>query len=45
MVIDIKEIDMNAVDIIVLVITSACTLLLIGVGVADIVKDFNKINR
>ena len=36
---------MNAVDIIVLVITSACTLLLIGVGVADIVKDFNKINR
>ena len=36
---------MNAIDIIVLVITSACTLLLVGVGVADIVKDFNKINR
>lgn len=36
---------MNVIDIIVLVITSACTLLLIGVGVADVVKDFKKINR
>ena len=36
---------MNAVDIVVLVITSACSLLLIGVGVVDVVKDFKKINR
>ena len=36
---------MNAIDIIVFVITSACALLLIGVGVADVVKDFKKINR
>ena len=43
--IDIKEIDMGTIDIIVLVITSACTLLLIGVGVADVVKDFKQINK
>ena len=45
MVIDIKEIDMNAVDIIVLVIVSASSLLLIGTGIVDVVKDFKKINR
>ena len=33
---------MNAIDIIVLVITSACTLLLIVVGVASIVDDFKR---
>ena len=36
---------MNAVDIIVLIITSACTLLLIGVGVADVVKDFKRLTK
>ena len=36
---------MSTVDIIVLVITSACALLLIGVGVADVVKDFKQINK
>ena len=44
MVIDIKKIDMNAVDIIVLVIVSASSLLLVGVSIADVVKDFKKIN-
>ena len=33
---------MNAIDIIVLVITSACTLLLVGAGVVDVVKDIVK---
>ena len=37
--------QMNAVDIIVLVITSACTLLLIGVGVTDVVKDFKRFTK
>ena len=45
MVINIKEIDMNAIDIIVLVITSACTLLLVGAGVADVVKDFKRLTK
>ena len=45
MVITITKIDMSGIDIIVLVITSACSLLLIGVGVVDVVKDFKKINR
>lgn len=36
---------MNAIDIIVLVITSACTLLLIGAGVADVIKDFKRCNK
>ena len=36
---------MNAVDVVVLVITSACTLLLVGAGVADVVKDFKRLTK
>ena len=35
---------MNTVDLIVLAITSTCTLLLVGVGVIDLFKRENKTN-
>ena len=45
MVITITKIDMSGIDIIVLVIVSACTLLLIGVGIVDVIKDFKRLNN
>lgn len=36
---------MDTVDVIVLVITSACTLILIGTGIVDLIKDFKRLTK
>lgn len=36
---------MNTVDVVVLVLVSTSSLLLVGAGVIDVVKDFKRLNR